>query len=146
MRTYKATRKKAAGYTLVEVLVASVILGTVLGGSIKAVGTMTIAENTARSGTVGVTFIENAARLWQLGLTPTQALGILPVITNNECIGNAVVESGVNAVTFGTATTTAMANSMGNMETITVTAVVENPQGASLNRTTQITVYRPESR
>lgn len=130
------------GYTLVESLLAAAMLGAMIGGSVAMVGTMNLSERTAYSGTVALNTQTCAARLWQFGLTPTEVLSVLPCVTNNEFLEAAIVPSGVNTVSFGTATTTTLSNSMGSLENISCSVVIEDPQGVN-NRTNTVQVYRP---
>ena len=90
--------------------------------------------------------LDAAAKLWQLGLSPAEVRSVLPISTNNEILDRSIVTDGSgNTVTFGTAGTTTLANSMGTLENITISVNVEDPQGTN-NRTTTVTVYRPTSR
>jgi hypothetical protein len=134
------------GYTIAEVLMAAGLLGIMIGGAVRLLGTMNILENTSKNITVGMNILENAATLWQLGLTPTEVLSVLPTTTNNDGLNLCVIADGSgNTVTFGTAGTTTLANSMGTLENITISVNVEDPQGTN-NRTQSVTVYRPTSR
>lgn len=133
------------GYTIAEVLMAAGLLGIMIGGAVRLLGTMNIMENASRSVTVGMNMLENSAKLWQLGLTPTEVLSVLPITTNNDILDRCVVASSGNPVTFGTAGTTTLANSMGTLQNITISVSVEDPQGTN-NRTQTVTVYRPTSR
>ncbi len=138
--------RRKNGYTFAEVLMAAGLLGVMIGGAVRLLGTMNIAETAAASGTIGVNLIDNAAKLWQLGLTPAEVRSVLPITTNNEILDRSIVQDGSgNTVSFGTAGTTALANSMGTLENITVSVTIEDPQNSN-NQTSSATVYRPVSR
>jgi len=138
--------RKKNGYTFAEVLMAAGLLGVMIGGTVRLIGTMNIVESTAGNGAVGMNLLDTAAKLWQLGLSPAEALSVLPITTNNEILDRSIVADGSgNSVTFGTAGTTTLPNSMGTLENITISVTVEDPQGAN-NRTSTVTVYRPTSR
>ncbi len=138
--------RRKNGYTFAEVLMAAGLLGIMIGGTVRLIGTMNISETAAASGAVGMNILDNTAKLWQLGLTPAEVLSVLPTSTNNEILDKAVVVDGSgNTVTFGTAGTTNLASSMGTLENITISINVEDPQGTN-NRTSTATIYRPTSR
>ena len=144
MKKLISNRKK--GYTLVEVLVASALLGMIIGGAVKVLGTLNISEASSANQAVAINLAENAGRLWQLGLSPTEALSVMPVGTNNEFISKAIVADGSgNSIVFGTAGTTALTGSLGTLENITCTVTTSDPQGTN-NRSTSVTVYRPTFR
>ncbi len=143
MKTHFRSTK---GYTFVEVIFASALLGVILGGSVKFVGTLNTSDAMARSGAVGITYLETAAKLWQIGLTPADVATVMPKYTDNEFIAAAIVEDASgNAITFGTATTTTLANISSTLDTITLSTVVEDPQGVN-NRTITVTAHRPQAR
>ncbi|MCE9520141.1 MAG: hypothetical protein K8R87_11395 [Verrucomicrobia bacterium] len=138
--------RRKNGYTIAEVLMAAGLLGIMIGGAVRLLGTMNIVESASKNVTVGLNILENAATLWQLGLTPDEVLSVLPTTTNNDTLNLCVIaDSSGNTVTFGTAGTTTLANSMGTLENITISVNVEDPQGTN-NRTQTVTVYRPSSR
>lgn len=144
MKTANAPKKN--GYTLAEVLMASALLGVMVGGAVQLVSTMNIVETAASNNAVAMDMAECGARLWQLGLSGTEVQSVLPITTNNDVLTRSVVaDNSGNTVTFGTQGTTALANSMGTLENITLTAITSNPQNSS-NLTTTVTAYRPTKR
>lgn len=143
MKTHLRSKK---GYSFVEVLFTSALLGVILGGAVKFVGTLNTSDALARSGAVGITYLENAAKLWQLGLAPTDVVSVMPKSTDNEFVASSIVEDGNgNAVTFGTGTNTTLANISSTLETTTLSTTVEDPQGVN-NRTITVTAHRPLAR
>jgi prepilin-type N-terminal cleavage/methylation domain-containing protein len=137
--------RKRAGYTLAEVLVASALVGLAMGGAIALSATMNMQNETATTVAVALSMQDNAARLWQLGLTSTECDAILPQAQNNNRLARAVVSSSGNALTWGTANTVVLPNSMGSVEEIDSTLTIQNPAGGT-NRTNVIQVYRPTIR
>jgi prepilin-type N-terminal cleavage/methylation domain-containing protein len=133
------------GYTLAEVLVASALVGLALGGAIALSATMNMQNETATTVAAALSMQDNAARLWQLGLTSTECDGILPRTQNNNRLARAVVPSSGNSMTWGTANTVVLPNSMGSVEEIDSTLTIQNPAGGT-NRTNVIQVYRPTIR
>ncbi len=106
MKTKRRSSFRNKGYTLVETLTASALLAVMIGGAVKLVATMNLQEHVAYNGNVALNMQDCAAHLWQLGLSPTEVLSVLPTNTNNEYVDRAVIVSSANAVSFGAATTT----------------------------------------
>lgn len=141
----KIYSKKHSGYTLVEVLVAACLLGVMIGGGVRAAGSIFTAEDTVRTGTVALNLTEAGASLWQLGLTPAEVQSIMPVTTNNEFVNNALVtDSAGNSIRFGTATTVTLPQSMGTIESIDVSNFIQDPIDESKYKTVTITVLRDQ--
>ena len=138
-------RRTTRGYTFVEVLVASGIVGMAIGGAVRLVATMQVHEEAANDVAVALNLQDNAARLWQLGLTPTEVNNILPITTNNNDLAGSIVPYGTNSVSFGTAGTTTLANSMGTLENITCDVTIPN-LGGGANRTSTVQTNRPSIR
>jgi hypothetical protein len=135
--------KKA--YTFAEVLVASALVGIVAGGAVKLMGTMSTSELSARNGTVAINLLDNAAKLWRLGLTPAEVLAVMPAITDNEFVQRGIVDYSGSTVSFGTPGTTVLANSMGTLEYVPISVTAEDPQGAN-NRGYTVQACRPTAR
>jgi prepilin-type N-terminal cleavage/methylation domain-containing protein len=140
-----ARLRRRAGYTLAEVLVASALVGLAMGGAVALSATMNMQIETARGTAVALNLQDSAARLWQLGLSASECDAILPAITDNEKLARAVVPTGTNSVTWGTANTVVLPNSMGSVEEIDSTVTIRNPMGGA-DRTNTIAVYRPTIR
>jgi hypothetical protein len=143
-----ASRIARLGYSFAEVLVASALLGLMIGGAVSLSATMNIQHVAASAGTMGQNYQDNAARLWQLGLSPTEVLAVMPHVTDNSSLQNAIVPAGTGAgvqVTFGTAGTATLANNMGTLESVPCSISIRNPVGAA-NRTITVQVYRPTIR
>jgi hypothetical protein len=104
-----------------------------------------VQESASRAGAVALNIQFCAARLWQIGLSPTEVLSVLPTATNNEFVDGATVAYSGNTVSFGTATTSTLSNSMGTLETIPVSVTIEDPQGYN-NRANTVQVYRSQLR
>jgi hypothetical protein len=140
----KHTRRHC-GYTFVEVLFAAAILGLAIGGATRLVGTLYIEEETAYNQAVALNMQENASRLWQLGLSPTQVLGVLPsVLDNNNLAAVLQPDSSNNSVTWGTDNNVTLANSMGTLDNNSCTVTMNFIHSTAQAVTVQI--YRPTIR
>jgi prepilin-type N-terminal cleavage/methylation domain-containing protein len=137
------TRRR--GYTLVEVLLASALLGLAMGGAVSLTSTMNVQNDTAKRNAVALNYQECAARLWQLGLSATECDSILPKVQNNQRLGDALVPSSGNSVTWSAVSSVSMPNSMGALEKIDNTVTICNPVGGA-NRTSVVSAYRPSIR
>jgi hypothetical protein len=141
-------RLAGRGYSFAEVLVASSLLGLAIGGAISLSATMNVQQASASAGTLAQNFQDNAARLWQLGMSPTETLAVLPHVADNSRLKDALVPTGTGAgdqVAFGTSSTTTLANNMGTLESVSCTVTIRNPVGGT-NRANTVQVYRPTIR
>lgn len=148
MNTQNYTPRKKNGYSFAEVLVASGLLGLAIGGAVALSATLNTQFTTAQTFTIAQNYQENAAQLWQLGLTPAEVLAVMPHVSDNADLQAAIVPSGTGVgsqFTFGTAGTTTLANSMGTLESITNSINIRNPVGTT-NRTLTLQVHRPSIR
>ncbi len=149
MKTPHQIHKRKNGYSFAEVLVASSLLGLAIGGAVALSATLNTQFVAAQTYTVAQNYQENAAQLWQLGLSPAEVLAVMPHVTDNYDLQAAIVPTGTgtgNQVTFGTAGTTTLANSMGTLESITNTITVRNPVSTEANRTLTMQLHRPSIR
>ena len=137
--------KKRKGYTFAEVLISSALIGVAIGASVQLMATMNMQEEASTDTAIALNLQDNAARLWQLGLSPTDVYSVLPSTLNNDDLAGAVTPSSTNSVAFGSATTSTLANSMGTMESIpcTVNIPILN---TGTNRANLVQVYRPSLR
>jgi hypothetical protein len=140
--------KRKGGYTFVEVLVSSALLGLAIGGALSMSATINVQHAAAMSGAVAQNYHDNAAHLWQLGLSPAEVLSVMPHVTDNADLQNAITPTGTapgNQVAFGTPGTTVLANSMGTVESVPCAMTIRNPVGAA-DRTVTLQIYRPTIR
>ena len=147
-RAISLGKKGNRGYSLVEVVVSSALLGLAIGGALSLAATMNVQHAAAFSGAVSQNYHDNAARLWQLGLSPAEVLSVMPHVTDNADLLDAIVPTGTapgSQVAFGASGTTTLANSMGTVESVPCTMTIRNPVGAA-NRTLTLQVYRPTIR
>lgn len=142
------SQSRASGYTILEVLVASAMIGVVIGGAVSLAGTMNLQGEAAEVTAVALNYQDNASRLWQLGLTPTEALAVLPHVTNNSALESSIVPYGTapgTQVSFTNEGTTVMANTMGTLEDVTCSVTIRNPVSTT-HQAVSSEVYRPSIR
>jgi type II secretory pathway pseudopilin PulG len=142
MKVYTSLRpapaKKNAGYSLVESLVAAALLGAMFAGAVSIVATMNTSERVSRNISVAYNYQDVAAKLWQLGLTPTEVAAVMPSRTNNSYLTEIIGTS----TAFGANSTVALASSMGNVECVALTLEMVNPLGSASTLNID-EVYRP---
>ncbi len=80
---HHARRRISRAYTLIEVLAASAIVAVAVGAASSLSVSISLQEEHARRIAIVRNFQENAARLWQLGLSPLQVSTIMPARNDN---------------------------------------------------------------
>lgn len=135
-----ARRSRNAGFTLIEVLAAASIISIGMTAMVSLSSTLMLQEEMANRVSVTRNYQENTVRLWQLGLSTMQVTALMPALTQNAVLQQAMfanpalIESGlttVNGVVMETALCTTVINSSQNPG-------VKTP-GASFT----LTAYRP---
>ncbi|HSJ04654.1 MAG: prepilin-type N-terminal cleavage/methylation domain-containing protein [Verrucomicrobium sp.] len=142
------TKRRPNGYSLIEVLVASALVGVVISATVSLAGTMNLQGETAEINSVAINYQDNAARLWQLGLTPAEVLTLMPHVTNNVILENMIVPYGTapgSQVSFTGEGTTTLSNSMGTVEDVNCAVTIRNPVSTT-HRELAVDVYRPSIR
>lgn len=129
-----------AAYTLIEVLAAASIVSIGTTAMVSLSSTLMLQEELANRVAVTRNYQENTVRLWQLGLSTIQITALMPALTQNAVLQQAifaspvVVESGlttVNGVVMETALCTAIVNSS------------QNPASKAAGASFTLTAYRP---
>ena len=134
--------RKPRGYTLIEVLSAAVIIGIAVSASVSMSSTMVLQEELSWRMTVALNYQENAAKLWQLGLSPFEVDSLMPSTPGNPILGSILADTG---------TTTEIGevdpDLVGNMEqanhNLTINNVGSSPLGGA---SPTITIVRPVNR
>lgn len=137
-----ARLRSRRGYTLAEVLVASALIGLAIGGGIRLIATMNVQERASNDYSVALNLQDNAARLWQLGLSPAEVNAILPSTADNSDLNGSVVPIGAAAVSWSAPDTTDLAGNMGTLETIDCTVTIRHPTGGA-NQSHTVHLCRP---
>lgn len=152
----KAKRRSSAGYTLVEVLVASSILMLGISAACVMSLTMVTQEEMSHRMARALNAQENAARLFQIGLDnaqisadPTVTTGILPACSDVALSIDAVDGTVAGVGTLDAAAITATIYTTEPDSTLTQTeqgwtagARRAGMSGARASRTNVLTVYR----
>ncbi|RBP37385.1 hypothetical protein DES53_114123 [Roseimicrobium gellanilyticum] len=144
-----ASHRRACGYTFAEVLVASALLGLAIGGAVSLTATMNTQHTAALSQSVAYNYHDNAARLWQLGLSDAEALALLPDVRDNADLENVIVPTTTGSnkqVSFTAVSNTTLATSMGTVEKTTCSVTIRNPVGGATNRNISVDAYRAKIR
>lgn len=80
MKALITRNRKHPGYTLVEALAAGAVVAVGLVGAASLSSSLVLQEEMIWRNSVTKNYHENMARLWQLGLSPTDAMNIIPRI------------------------------------------------------------------
>ena len=134
--------RKHAGYTLIEVLAASGLIAAAIGAASALSMTMTAQEELTRGQEAAVRYAEAIARLWQLGVNPSNVL-----LTQTQGDPGS---SGYNPMTFVIAAPSAVSLGtdggipQGTVEQTTV-SVSYVPYGSASSATISLDVLRPSA-
>lgn len=135
-------RLNNAGYTLVEVLAAAVIIGVSMSAAVSLSSTMKMQEEMSWRVTVTSNYQENAVRLWQLGQTPSDVLALMPSPAGNPLL-NEILDTNLTT----TPQVTANKGGLGVMESAVSTVQVAAPGAVNgTGTTTTVNGYRPSMR
>ena len=135
--------KSRGGYSLVEVMIAGFLLVIAISAAAILARTIAVNEEANTAVTRALNTQEQAARLYSLGLSPTQITNILPEVFTTDA---APAEQTMN-LTFAL-TNTNIAN-VGNLETAVSTLVFpvgQDAEGTALFRTNVVNIVRPSIR
>lgn len=133
-------RARRAAYTLIEVLAAGAIISIGTTAMVSLSSTLMLQEELSTRVAITRNYQENMVRLWQLGLSTVQVTALMPALTQNVILQQAIfsnptlVESGtttVNGVVMETALCTAIVNSS------------QNPAIKASGASFTLTAYRP---
>lgn len=136
-------RRLQRGYTLIEVLTSTVVIGIGLAAAVSMSATTMIQEEMSWRVTVGMNYQENAVRLWQLGLDRAQVLSVLPTnpVLNDILVSGA---SGPINMSNSAEVSSLLADTL---ENATSTVTLKNYTGTTTNGSTVVTdAYRPSIR
>ena len=138
MISLKSIRK--AGYTLVEVVIAGAVIAVGMAGAASLSSSMMAQEELSWRVSVARNYQENLVRLWQLGLSPSEVLNLIP-----SASGNPMLSEVIGAAPTLTATGQSNVAGMGVMESAVCSFTINtaNVAGAGAGGTNQVTVYRP---
>jgi prepilin-type N-terminal cleavage/methylation domain-containing protein len=140
--THTASRSARSGYTLIEVLIASGLIAAAIGAAARLSMTMTKQEEMARTQACAIRYAEAVARLWQLGVNPSNVL-----LSQTQ---DAIVDESTAPLSMSYAISSSSATSMGTdggiaqgtVEQAAVT-VTYRPYGSPSNANITFDVLRP---
>lgn len=141
-RRSAAAASRARGYTLIEVLTAAVIVGLAVSAAVSMASTMVLQEELSWRTTIALNYQENAARLWQLGLSPLEVEALMPGTKGNPLLLAALA-------TIGTTTPlgTTDADGIGGLEMATHSLQRNDITSSGVTgEPTSVTIFRPSIR
>ena len=138
--------RKPQGYTLIEVLAAAVIIGLAISAAVSMNTTLVLQEELSWRTTVALNYQENAAKLWQLGLSPFEVNSLMPAPSGNPLL-NSVLVSNSGVVGSITELGTIDADGVGAVEQANHTLTVNNVGSATDSGASPVvTIIRPSTR
>ena len=129
------------GFTLMEMLTASVIIAISMSAAASLGTTLKMQEELSWRGTVTNNYLETSCRLWQLGQTPSDIAALMPGTAGNRPL-NECLDSSVSATTIASSDK----DGLGVLEGLTATVQLGSYSGASTGAITSFNVYRPTTR
>jgi hypothetical protein len=141
--------RPSGGYTLAEVMIATVMIGMAVGGALSMTSAMIVQEEISWRSTIALNYQENIARLWQLGLgtgnagdpvTP-RVIDIMPLPTNNRMLAEAL-----NSAATATPGATVTPGTLGRLETANTRVTTRNYNTAATPAANVTQLYRPTVR
>jgi hypothetical protein len=135
-------RTRRAGYTLIEAVAAAAVVAVGLSATVSLSATLMLQEEMIWRGSVAKNYHENLARLWQLGLTPAEAVNLMPgVDTKMSQIIRVSPEVGAPTIVSGAQVDP---GSLGVMESAAASMSINNVNIPNAHDTpvTSIQVYR----
>jgi prepilin-type N-terminal cleavage/methylation domain-containing protein len=138
--------RRQKGFTLVEVLTSSVVIGMGLAAAVALSSTVMLQEEMAWRASVALNYQENVSRLWQLGFEPAEINGTNGIMPMNTFMAQLMVaaDNAVATVELSTAYTDPVA---GQLQETTTIATVKNFSSATADGSTTVTsIFRPTIR
>ncbi|OYW72588.1 MAG: hypothetical protein B7Z37_24375 [Verrucomicrobia bacterium 12-59-8] len=135
-----SSARRTHGYTLIEVLAAASIISIGMTAMVSLSSTLMLQEELANRVSVTRNYQENTVRLWQLGLSTVQITALMPSLTQNAVLQQAIF-SNPQMVESGLTTVNGVV-----METMLCTAIInnsQNPATKSAGASFTLTAYRP---
>ena len=143
MKMLSSRLRRRAGYTLIEVIASAAFIAVGMAGAVSLSTSMMVQEELNWRVSVARNYQENIARLWQLGLSPSEVMSLIPSASGNSKLSEVV---GVSPTL--TATGQADEDGLGVMESAVCSFTINtaNVSGAGAGGTNLVTVYRPTLR
>ena len=132
-------RLRRSGYTLIEIVAAGAFIAVGIIGAVSLSSSMMAQEDLNWRVSVARNYQENIARLWQLGLSPTEVMALIPNSKLAEVAGTSptLIPTG-----------TINEDGLGVMEAAVCSFTINTTDipGAGAGGTNQVTIYRPTLR
>ena len=140
MKLISAKSIRRAGYSLIEVVVAGAVIAVGMTAAASLSSTMMAQEELSWRVSVARNYQENIVRLWQLGLSPSDVMSLIPSASGNPKLAEVIGPSPTL-----TATGQVDEDSMGVMESAVCSFTINtaNVAGAGAGGTNEVTAYRP---
>jgi len=132
------------GYSLVEVLASTVVIGIGMTAAVSMSSTAMLQEEMSWRVNIGMNYQENAVRLWQLGLDRSDILEVLPT---NPALNDILVNTPARIpITLGnTGEVSSLLASL--LENAATSITLKNYSSALTDGSTVMTdAYRPRTR
>jgi len=134
--------RPARGYTLIEVLASAVIIGIAISAAVSMSSTMVLQEELSWRTTVALNYQENAAKLWQCGLTPFEVSSLMPGTAGNPLLTSVLATTGATSE-LGTLD----ADNIGQLEVARHTIQINNiGSSTAAGGATTVDIFRPTTR
>lgn len=141
MKLLRLTPRRTHAYTLIEVLAAAAVIAVGMTAAVSLSGSLMLQEELSFRVAATRNYQENMARLWQLGLSPSDVVSLMPSQKDNALL---------NQMISGTPTLIELGNTnpggLGSLQAAAVTAAVnrsQNPSSEVQGSSQTLSVYRP---
>lgn len=143
MKTLSSRIRRRGGYTLIEVIASAAFIAVGMVGAVSLSTSMMAQEEMNWRVSVARNYQENISRLWQLGLSPSEVINLIPSASSNSKLSEIIGPSPTLA-----ATGQADEDGLGVMESAICSFTINtaNFSGAGAGGTNLVTVYRPTLR
>jgi prepilin-type N-terminal cleavage/methylation domain-containing protein len=144
-------RLRSRGYTLVEVLAATTIIGLGMAAATSLSTTVMIQEEVSWRVSVALNYQENATRLFQLGFNPTAGshpaeVSISQLMPRNPVIDEMLDMVGADSLVATSSVANVNVPVAGAMQQATTAATISRFSSATNGSTTNQVILRPTAR
>ncbi len=134
---------KPAGYTLIEIIASAAFIAVGIGAAVSLSATAIVQEEMSWRLTVARNYQENIVRLWQLGLSDTEAVNLMPTASTNAKL-NEIIGPSPSLNTTGQAVEDGVARMESGVSVLSVNTA--NMPGGATSPANTMNAYRPTIR